>query len=164
MKVFQFDPDNVGSAFGAGHAEIVSVNLRDTSGTPVQLLYGGELVELTIDAHASVALEGPILGFYVKDRLGQRLFGDNTYMPYHNRPVKLEANSGVRAVFRFRMPILPTGDYSIDVALATGSQDDHTQQHWIHDALAFRASESTMRHGLVGIPMLAIELQPSGGH
>ena len=84
-------------------------------------------------------------------------------MPYQNRPVKLEANTGVRAVFRFRMPILPTGDYSIDVALATGSQDDHTQQHWIHDALAFRASESTMRHGLVGIPMLSIELQPTGG-
>ena len=163
VKVFQFDPDNVGSAFGAGHAEIVAVNLRDTNGVPVQILYGGELVDLTIDARASVSIEGPILGFYVKDRLGQRLFGDNTYMPYQNRPVKLEANTGVRAVFRFRMPILPTGDYSIDVALATGSQDDHTQQHWIHDALAFRASESTMRHGLVGIPMLSIELQPTGG-
>jgi lipopolysaccharide transport system ATP-binding protein len=57
------------------------------------------------------------------------------------------------------MPILPTGDYSIDVALASGSQDDHTQQHWIHDALTFRASESTMKHGLVGIPMHSIKIQ-----
>ncbi|MBT2117224.1 ABC transporter ATP-binding protein [Dyella sp. LX-66] len=162
VQVFEFDPDKVGSAFGAGNAEIVAVNLRDTQGAALQLLYGGELVDLVIDAHANVPVEGPILGFYIKDRLGQRLFGDNTYMPYHDRPLKLEADSDVRAVFRFRMPILPTGDYSIDVALATGSQDDHTQQHWIHDALSFRASESTMRHGLVGIPMLSIELKPTG--
>lgn len=162
VEVFEFDPDQIGSAFGVGDAEIVDVRLRDAEGCVIQLLYGGELVELAIDARAHSSIVGPILGFYVKDRLGQRLFGDNTYLSYQNQPLAFEAGAGLRASFRFRMPILPTGEYSIDVALATGSQDDHTQQHWIHDALSFRASESTMRHGLVGIPMLSIELKPIG--
>jgi len=78
-------------------------------------------------------------------------------------PLHAGAGTKLRADFRFRMPILPVGDYTIDVALASGTQDDHTQQHWIHDALTFRASESTMKHGLVGIPMLAVELKPLEG-
>jgi lipopolysaccharide transport system ATP-binding protein len=60
------------------------------------------------------------------------------------------------------MPVLPSGDYSVDVALANGTQENHTQQHWIHDALTFRASESTMRCGLVGIPMHAIQIELAG--
>ena len=46
----------------------------------------------------------------------------------------------------------------IDAAVASGTQYDHTQQHWIHDALEFRALDETMRFGLVGIPMLDIRV------
>lgn len=163
VEVFEFDPDKVGSTYGAGAAEIVDVRLCDAGGASCQLVLGGELVTLSIEARIDTPLNGPILGFYIKDRLGQRLFGDNTYLSYFNRPLHAEGQSRLRADFSFRMPILPTGDYSIDVAMATGTQDNHTQQHWIHDALSFRASESTMRHGLVGIPMLSIELQQVKG-
>jgi lipopolysaccharide transport system ATP-binding protein len=46
----------------------------------------------------------------------------------------------------------------IDAAVASGSQDDHTQQHCIYDALEFKAIDTTMRFGLIGIPMLAIDV------
>lgn len=159
VEVFEFDPEQMGAAFGAGAAEIVNVGLQDSEGRDAQLVLGGDVVRLSIEANVFKRLDGPILGFYVKDRLGQRLFGDNTYLSTINAPITSDANERLRADFRFRMPILPTGDYTVDVALASGSQDDHTQQHWIHDALTFRASESTMRHGLVGIPMLSVELK-----
>jgi lipopolysaccharide transport system ATP-binding protein len=158
IEVFEFDPDRFGSEFGAGSAQITDVSIVGESGEPFRLVKGGEVVELHIDAAVSQAMHAPIFGFYVKDRLGQRLFGDNTYLTYRDRPVDADAGSNLRASFRFRMPILPTGDYSVDVALASGTQDDHTHQHWIHDALTFKASESTMRHGLVGIPMHSIEI------
>ena len=57
------------------------------------------------------------------------------------------------------MPVLPIGEYTVDAAVATGTQEDHTQQHWIRDALVFKASESSMRHGLVGVPMHEIEIE-----
>ncbi|MNN99223.1 hypothetical protein D3C81_2188100 [compost metagenome] len=60
------------------------------------------------------------------------------------------------------MPIMPSGSYMIDAAVASGDQHDHTQQHWIHDALEFRATDETMRFGLVGLPMLSITLESEG--
>ena len=94
----------------------------------------------------------------MKDRLGQRLFGDNSFLVFQDAPIRASEGETITVHFRFRMPILPAGSYMIDAALATGTQYDHTQQHWIHDALEFRALDETMRHGLVGIPMLDIRV------
>jgi len=162
VEVFDFDAAQISNEFGAGTARIVDVQLLDVDGKAHQLITGGEVADLVIEAEALEVIEAPIFGFYVKDRLGQRLFGDNTYVSYCDQPVHAQPGTHLRAHFRFRMPVLPSGDYSIDVALATGTQENHTQQHWIHDALAFRASESTMRHGLVGIPMHAIMIERAG--
>lgn len=162
IEIFEFSPDLLGSEFGAGAARIVDVSMVDPAGKPCRMVRGGEIVELIIEADVLERFLDPIFGFYVKDRLGQRLFGDNTYLSCLDRSIQAEEGLRLRARFRFRMPVLPSGDYSIDAALASGSQDDHTQQHWIHDALAFKASESTMRHGLVGIPMHAITIESIG--
>jgi lipopolysaccharide transport system ATP-binding protein len=104
------------------------------------------------------AVEDVIFGFYVKDRLGQRLFGDNSYVSYLTSPIRAVAGERLIARFRFRMPVMPAGEYTVDVAVATGTQLEHTQQHWIHDALSFHSDDMTLRHGLIGIPMLAIEV------
>jgi lipopolysaccharide transport system ATP-binding protein len=162
VEVFEFDTAQINNEFGAGAARIVDVQLLDSHGEPHRLMAGGEIADLMIEAEVIDPLEAPIFGFYVKDRLGQRLFGDNTYVSYRDQPVHAQSGARMRAHFRFRMPVLPSGDYSVDVALATGVQENHTQQHWIHDALTFRASESTMRHGLVGIPMHSIEIEHVG--
>lgn len=163
IKVFAFDPDRVGNQYGAGKARISGAKIIGAGGAETQLFTGGEVVSLQIDADVDENVDAPIFGFYVKDRLGQRLFGDNTYLTYSTSPVVAQGGTRLRAQFNFRMPVLPTGDYSVDVALASGSQDDHTQQHWIHDALTFQASESTMKHGLVGIPMHSIKIQQLEG-
>lgn len=158
IQTFEFDPDNVGQEFGARGARIIDVQLLDEHGATAGLLAGGELVRLHISVELAQPLQNLIVGFYVKDRLGQRLFGDNTYMAWQHAPVSGEAGEQVSASFLFRMPIMPSGSYMIDAAVASGDQHEHTQQHWVHDALEFRAVDETMRHGLVGLPMLAIEL------
>jgi lipopolysaccharide transport system ATP-binding protein len=105
------------------------------------------------------SLDNVIFGFYLKDRLGQRLFGDNSFMTYSKEPVAGLPGERLTAVFRFRLPIMPVGTYSIDLAIASGSQDNHTQQHWLHDALEMRAADTSMKHGLVGLPMLEISIR-----
>lgn len=158
LVVFEFDPDQAGPQFGAGEATIMDVALLSADGRSASLLSGGELVDLRISVRANQALDSTIVGFYVKDRLGQRLFGDNTYLAYRDADTSMAAGEVIDAIFRFRMPILPSGSYMVDAAVASGSQEDHTQQHWLHDALEFRAVDETMRHGLVGIPMASIEI------
>lgn len=159
IALFEFDPDNVGQEFGAQGARIVDVSIRGDDGSALTLVEGGELVTLQVAVKLEESLDNLIVGFYVKDRLGQRLFGDNSYFACKDAPVGGLAGQTVRATFQFRMPVMPSGSYMIDAAVASGDLHDHTQQHWIHDALEFRALDETMRFGLIGIPMLNITLQ-----
>jgi lipopolysaccharide transport system ATP-binding protein len=57
------------------------------------------------------------------------------------------------------MPYLRSGDYSINIGLAEGTNEDHVQHHWIDDALRFRVHAITVARGLVGLPLRAITLR-----
>lgn len=160
IEVFDFDPD--GPWFGNRGATIEHARLVDAEGNPLYALVGGEEVVLEVTAQAHVALPRPIIGFYIKDRLGQNLFGDNTYLTYREHPIPVEAGQTLIARFHFQMPFLPTGDFSANVAIANGTQLDHVQHHWIDDAFFFRVQSSHVAQGLVGIPMLDIGLTTQG--
>jgi len=157
IELFAFKPD--GASFGRGQAEIVSVRLEGEDGKPFSWCVGGEMVTLAVDVVGHAAIRQPIVGFLVKDRLGQLLFGDNTYLRHEGDAVPLAAGERLRARFRFRMPILAVGTYTIAVAVADGSLSDHIQHHWIHDALAFTSHTSSAVSGLVGVPMHEISLE-----
>jgi len=156
IEIFQFEAG--ARAFGKGGAQIVSVVLRDGDGAPLSWVVGGEDVTLEVICVARQPLDGPIVGFFMKDRLGQYLFGDNTYLTYGSAPLHVEAGMRLVARFQFRMPLLPKGDFSVDVALAEGTQADHVQHHWIIDALVLTSVSTSVSTGLVGIPMRAITM------
>ncbi len=157
IEVFRFDPDS--PSFGAGGAKIVSVKLLSTEGKALSWVVGGEMVKLKVTCNILKPISSPIVGFYIKDRLGQTLFGDNTYLTYMNSGINLAPGQNLEAVFEFRMPILPAGDYSICTAIAEGSQEEHVQHHWVHDALIIRSHSSSACTGLIGIPMRNITLE-----
>jgi lipopolysaccharide transport system ATP-binding protein len=161
IEVFDFDPD--AAWHGRRGATIESVAMFEPSGQPLAQLSGGEEVVLRISGSADLRLERPIIGFYIKDRLGQQLFGDNTYLTYLDSPPQVGPGDGLVASFRFQMPYLPTGDYSVCAGLADGTQADHVQHHWIDDALFFRVDSSHVVRGLVGIPMMGISLERQAG-
>lgn len=159
----QFDatpatPETASDAFGKGGAEIVEVSLLDHRGTALATLEGGEQVSLTVRITIAQPIVSPIVGFYVKDRLGQTLFGDNTWKKYESTPLALNQGQTLLAQFSFVMPRLQTGAYTVAVAIAEGTQLEHEQHHWIHDALVFNVQQPHGGVGLVGIPMLSIEL------
>ncbi|QIK80431.1 ABC transporter ATP-binding protein [Lysobacter sp. HDW10] len=155
IEVFEFEEQSGG--FGTGGARIAEVALLNEQGHHLTLLLGGENVTLRIRAEAVQNLKDVIVGFYLKDRLGQRIFGDNTYLTQLNSPVNVNQGEIACAEFSFRMPLLQQGSYTFDVAIATGTQDEHTQQAWLHDALVIHGSESSIR-GIVGLPMADIKL------
>ncbi|MFZ3231122.1 MAG: ABC transporter ATP-binding protein [Pseudobdellovibrio sp.] len=147
------------SSFGHGDALIVGAYLLDINGNPLPWIVGAEIVRIVIAAEIIKDLSSLIIGFQVRDRLGQVLFGDNTFLKYENNPFAARQNDILQADFVFMMPLLPTGEYSVTASVASGTQDEHIQQHWIHDAIIFRSETSRVSHGLVGIPMLSSELK-----
>jgi lipopolysaccharide transport system ATP-binding protein len=155
LQIFSFDP--LSASFGKGGGQIVDVRLVNSNNDTLAWIVGGELVTLLVEARAHQDLSSPIIGFFVKDRLGQALFGDNTFLT-HKAMMCLEGDV-VNASFSFFMPLLPAGNYSITVAIANGTQDDHEQHHWVHDAVLFKSEASSVATGLIGIPMREINLK-----
>ena len=159
LQVFKFNPD--AASFGKGGAQIRNVRLLDEKEHPLAWIVGGEKVTLRVTVHAYQDLDAPIIGFHIKDRLGQSLFGDNTFLSYKEQPVNCKEGNELQADFTFNMPLLPAGEYSITIAIANGTQEIHEQHHWIHDAVLFKSESSSVVSGLIGIPMREVKLQAS---
>lgn len=148
--------ENIQHAQGwsSGEADLRSV--RIAAGGNGGVLYGGERIVLAAEVWLSAAITRPVVGFLVKDRLGQSLFGYNTL---GHGLAEREARAGVvEARFEFNLPLLPSGEYSVTVAVADGDLKVHTQHHWVHDAAILAVRSEQPRYGLVGIPFHAVSL------
>ena len=157
IELFSFRPD--AESFGKGSTKIISVQLLDMSGNLLSWIVGGESVKLHVLCEAIAEINSPIVGFLINDRLGQHLFGDNTFNFTQFEPLHILPNQRFAASFEFKMPILPIGDYSITVAIAEGTQHEHVQHQWIHDAVLFKSHSSSVSTGLVGVPMTSISVE-----
>lgn len=156
-----FDFEDGANSFGKGDAVIIDVSILDEDDNRLIWVVGGELVKIRVTVKAIASIFSPIIGFSIRDKLGQPLFGDNTYLSHLDHPHVADAGQKIMANFVFYMPILPVGDYSLNVAIATGTQENHIQQHWIHEALFFKSVSTSLSTGLIGIPMLDISLDVS---
>ncbi|MBK5165050.1 ABC transporter ATP-binding protein [Paraburkholderia domus] len=159
LELFQFRPD--AKHFGLHGATIEDVSVNDEGGTPLRWVVGGEVVCVQIVAKALEPLQRAIVGFIVRDRLGQNLFGDNTFVTTLDNPFEVAAGESFTTRFVFRMPVLPVGDYSLTAAIADGSQGEHVVHQWLHDAVMFKSHSTSVSTGLIGIPMHEITLERS---
>lgn len=132
-----FDTLAESASYGSGHAEITKVAMTGADSEPLHWIEGGEDILVTAEIDIKASIHGPIVGFIVKDRLGQSLLGDNTYCKYESTPLTCHAGDKLQARFAFTLPHLITGRYIVTVAIASGTLMNHIQHHWIHDALMF---------------------------
>jgi lipopolysaccharide transport system ATP-binding protein len=153
--------ENIDSAKGwkTGQADIVSIALKRLSTGQEDIFEGGEKVRMIINALAHQELNNPILGFMVKDRLGQDIFGENTLPFTTNTPILVKAGQKFIAEFDFRLPMLPNGQYAVTAGLADGDLFDHIQHNYLHDVYIINVSSSKVRWGLVGLPFEKVSLK-----
>lgn len=159
IEVFEFDPN--APSYGKRGATVTSVRILGPDGQEMPVLEGGEDVTIEVLCRSHSVVERPIVGFLLKDKLGQNLFGDNTSLSTADTVLVIDEDRTFRALFRFQMPYLPTGDYSITIGLAAGTRSDHVHHHWVDEALLFRCDNSHASYGttgLVGIPMQDIRI------
>jgi len=157
IQIFDFDPD--APSFGKEQAQISAVRFLNADGNPLAWIVGGEEVFLKIEVISHATLDSPIVGFFIKDKLGQYLFGDNTWLSYMDAPVTCTEGKYLVATFAFQMPRLSAGIYSVSAAIANGTQSDHIQHHWVHDAISFKSASTSVAGGIIGIPMKNIKLE-----
>lgn len=155
LRIFPFEP---AEGFGESKVHIMHAAFLNDTGQAIGMVLAGEHVWLEVQLAAVQAIDNVIVGFYVKNRLGQLLFGDNTVLS-HDDDFVASADESFRARFHFVMPRLLPGDYFIAVGVAEGTQEQHVIQHWMHEALRFTSSGGTLSSGLIGIPMLDVQLE-----
>jgi lipopolysaccharide transport system ATP-binding protein len=156
IELFTFRREVAG--YGTGGIQILDARFEDEQRQSLQWMVGGERVSLIVYAVALANIHDPIIGFYIKDRLGQNLFGDNTYLSYLAQSRLAMAGQYLKTTFTFQMPVMPIGDYTVDIAVASGTQQDHITHCWCNDVLVFKSHASSVHQGLIGLPMLNIKL------
>ncbi|HKX09478.1 MAG TPA: Wzt carbohydrate-binding domain-containing protein, partial [Stellaceae bacterium] len=156
IELDDFDPD--APWFGHGGATIEDAGFYEPDGPRLRRLIGGADVELRIRCRAERLLTRPIVGFILRDRQGQNIAGDNTHLSYWSDPPRVAPGQAFTASFRFQMPYLAAGDYSLAPSIIEGIQTDHVHLQWIEDAIWLHAVKSPIRRGIVGVPMKEIRL------
>jgi homopolymeric O-antigen transport system ATP-binding protein len=159
IRVGRFDRE--AARWGQGSARIRDVGLRDLQGRGLSWVVGGEPVRVVIAFEALADLESVFAGFDVKDRLGQPLFGDNSFLRYLDNPVSMRRGEVFEAVFEFVMPVLAKGPYALTAAVATGTQEAHAIEEWIDAAANFESYNQSPVQGLIGIPLKNIHVGPA---
>lgn len=147
------------SGWETGVAEIISISLTKFMPDSINIFAGGEKVRLIIRAKANEILISPILGFVVKDRLGQVLFGENTLPHISLLPRQILPGQKFTGEFVFKLPMLPDGQYPITASVAEGDYHNNIQHHYLHDALIINVYSSKIRWGLMGIQFESIALE-----
>lgn len=120
---------------GTGEAVVESIGLYDASGSMVDHVELGDDVELRIVVEARVDIPRLVLGYMIKDRLGQPVFGTNTH---HTEQAISEVRAGQRLIYRVRFPMrVGIGTYSISTALVSNDTHLTNNYEWRDLALMF---------------------------
>lgn len=153
-KVKQVVQENgkVATVSGTGEATIDNVTIFNTNDEKIDHISVGESVNLKIRVKVHAHIDQLVLGYMIKDRLGQSIFGTNTH---HSDNVirDLEKDEVIDYCFSFPMN-LGVGSYSIAVALHAHDTHVSANYEWRDQALLFNVINVKEREfvGLAWLP------------
>ncbi|MBF0559861.1 MAG: ABC transporter ATP-binding protein [Nitrospirae bacterium] len=131
----KLDSGKVQTTSGTGEARLEEIALYNYKGEVVETVGVGDPVELHVKVKVYKSLETLILGYAIKDRLGQVMYGNNTW---HTKQCinHLMVGSEYRFVIAFPANF-GVGSYSIAIALH--DKDTHMSKNyeWSDLALVF---------------------------
>lgn len=120
---------------GSGEAVLEQLSLLDDKGKPLDVVEVGQQVTLEIVTRIQQPVPALVVGYLIKDRLGQSIFGTNTYH-YDQTCEDLRPGQQVTTRFTFEMRTGP-GSYSVSVALVEGQDHLGRNYEWRDLALMF---------------------------
>jgi lipopolysaccharide transport system ATP-binding protein len=120
---------------GTGDATVTSIALLDAHDRPIEVVDVGQAVRLRIKVKAHAAIDRLVLGYSLKDRLGQVIFGTNTHLK--EQPL-CNVSSGDQFQFDIAFTAnLGPGTYSVQTALTSTDTHLNNNYEWRDLALVF---------------------------
>ncbi len=128
---------------GDGASRVTSVEIVDAEGAPTRNLQPGEPVTIRVTARAEVALEDPVVGVLIRNRLGIDVFGTNTRIEGVDFG-RVAADENFEVEFTFDC-LLTRQDYTLTVA--TQYREGYSQD-WLDDVISFTVTDARDVAGL----------------
>ncbi len=120
---------------GTGEASIEEIELCDLTGQPLDIVFVGQPVRARILVKVNATIDSLVLGFGIKDRLGQMMFGTNTY---YTSQVLQHPELGTHYTYEVEFAAnLGVGSYSIHTSLVRNFSHIETNYQWVDGALVF---------------------------
>ncbi len=135
VEVKRLEDGRAQTSSGTGEASVVSISILSESGEVVEYLDVGQKVTLAIEVEVYKDIERLVLGYGIKDRVGQVIYGTNTDL---TSQVIHQVAAGARLSFRITFCAnLGPASYSVHTALS--STDTHlvNNYEWRELALVF---------------------------
>ena len=120
---------------GTGEATVAHIALYNAAGEAVEVLDVGEPVTLAVTVAVHAPIPRMVLGYMIKDRLGQPMYGTNTHLK--DLPLA-DLQAGQQVTYRFRFDMnLGAGSYSIATAIVSTATHLVNNYEWRDLALVF---------------------------
>ena len=146
------DTGKVQTISGTGEADIESAAILNREGKPIEIVNVGENITLKVTVRANAALPELVLGYLIKDRLGQPIYGTNTYLL--GSPLK-QVKAGERMEYTFSFPAnLGAGSYAVSLALCAAHTHLVANYAWKDRAILFNIVNINHQHfeGVAWLP------------
>jgi lipopolysaccharide transport system ATP-binding protein len=141
-RIISKDSDQIESSndklqvFGSNKATITQVSIQRKSDVS-RVFSCGDLVQIEVLLSAFEYLESVSVGFMIKDRFGQDIFGINS----HHLQAEKELKAGRSYRVQFDLPInLFPGHYTLTVALHSGIHHIDECYYWQDNAISFEVA------------------------
>jgi len=132
----QLQVESEGRSYGQMQIRIAAATLYDQDGGATAKFVCGQDAALELRIESDIDAELTV-GFLIRDRFGQDIFGTNTALL--SRTVRFRA--GTESMCRFAFPVrLAPGAYTVTVAIHSERTHVHNCQHWIDHALELEVS------------------------
>ncbi|MEJ7745967.1 MAG: ABC transporter ATP-binding protein [Luteimonas sp.] len=129
------DDGSVITVSGTGEAVVEEVYLLDAAGERVEYLGVGAPTTLVVKARTHESIDRLVMGYMIRDRLGQPVFGTNTH---HTDQAVENIPAGTVIEYRAKFPMnLGVGTFSISVALSSTETHMVKNYQWRDLALVF---------------------------
>jgi lipopolysaccharide transport system ATP-binding protein len=155
-QVQQHGSGKLQTVSGTGEARVESIVLYSKTGQQKEFISVGEEVVLRVKVKVYADIPKLVFGLLIKDRLGQDIFGTNTY---HTNQVYFDAKAGDSLEFAVSFAAnLGTGTYSVTTALV--SSDTHLEDNyeWKDLALIFNVG-NTGKNYFIGCNWLPVAIE-----
>lgn len=120
---------------GGGEATVEDIVLLNEKGDRIEVVNVGQAIQLQIKVRTKADLPELVLGYMIKDRLGQPVFGTNTH---HLKQELTHVPREASVTFGFNFNAnLGCGTYSVAVALHTADTHIANNYEWRDLALVF---------------------------